>query len=128
MGRGGILYMFQERIHNLIKYKSRRRKLRNNMTDAEIALWSRIKNKQLGFKFRRQQSIGNYIVDFYCPEFKLVIEVDGRHHFWEKQKENDRIRNEYLKGLDLKILRFNNNDILKNIDGVVEKILDSIDR
>ena len=73
------------KIHNNKNQKSRRKNLRNNMTKAEIILWSKLKGKQLGYKFRRQHGIGKYIIDFYCPKLKLIIEVDGDVHGFYNQ-------------------------------------------
>ena len=95
------------------------RTLRNNLTDAERAIWRNLRHKNIGgYKFRRQQIIGNYIVDFICFEQKLIIEIDGGQH-----NENiDRIRTKFLENEGYKILRFWNNDVLKNIDGVMRNI------
>ena len=93
--------------------------LRKNMTDAERLLWSRIRAKQLGVKFRRQQSIEKFIVDFVCFENKLVIEVDGGQHYDSKI---DSARDKWLKENGFEVLRFWNNDVLGNIEGVVEVI------
>ena len=99
------------------------RNLRTNMTDAEKLLWSRIRRKQIkGMQFYRQKSIGDYIVDFYCPEIKLVIEVDGGQHYEAEGKDKDHIRDEYMKRLGINILRFSDRDVLKRIDAVIEKI------
>ena len=107
--------------------KSFTRELRNNMTDAERRLWSTIRMKQInGYQFYRQGIIGNYIVDFFCPKAKLVIEVDGGQHYFDEMAEADRIRGEYLSNLGLKVLRFNNTDVLENIEGVVERIYESM--
>ena len=106
---------------NLKKYS---RELRRNMTDAERLLWSKLKGKQLkGFQFNRQKPIGNYIVDFYCLEAKLVIEVDGGQHYSDEGKQKDRVRDEYMIQNGLRVLRFSDRDVLKNIDGVIETIL-----
>jgi len=103
--------------------KTLSRNLRKNMTDAEILLWSKIRRKQLrGYQFYRQRIIGNYVVDFYCPKAKLVIEVDGGQHYFDKQNAIDKNREIYLSENGLKVLRFNNLDILQNIDGVLEYI------
>ena len=103
------------------------RRLRNKMTDAERCLWARIRAKQLeGFQFYRQKIIGNYIVDFYCPSAKLVIEVDGGQHYSEEGLRADVIRDEYLKSHGLKVSRFTDTDVLTNIDGVVEIIIESL--
>ena len=97
------------------------------MTDAEILLWSRIKGKQIReAQFYRQKPIGNYIADFYCPKAKLIIEVDGSQHYEEKGIEEDKARDEYFKNSGLKVLRFTNLDVLKNINGVLEKIYEKV--
>ncbi len=93
------------------------------MTDAERLLWSRIRRIQLeGFQFYRQKIIGNYIVDFYCPELKLVIEVDGGQHYIAEGKDKDHIRDDYMKKIGINVLRFSDRDVLKRIDAVMEKI------
>ncbi len=110
---------------NLKQYS---RQLRENMTDAERNLWAKIRMKQLkGYQFYRQKPIGDYIVDFYCPKAKLVIEVDGSQHFSDEMTEDDKIRDEYINSLGLKVLRFTNTDILTHIDGVVESIIKNME-
>jgi very-short-patch-repair endonuclease len=95
--------------------------LRKNTTIAERYLWKFLRNKQLGkYKFRRQQPIGKYIVDFVNFEKNLIIELDGGHH--AVQKEEDRMRDEWLKSEGFEVLRFWNNEVLKNIEGVAEVI------
>ncbi len=109
---------------NLKQYS---RQLRENMTDAERHLWAKIRMKQLkGYQFYRQKPIGDYIVDFFCPRAKLVIEVEGSHHFSDEMTEYDRIRNEYLSSLGLRVLRFTNIDVLTHIESVVESIIENI--
>ena len=101
--------------------------LRENMTDAERQLWTKIRMKQLkGYHFYRQKPIGDYIVDFFCPRAKLVIEIDGSHHLVGETIEYDRIRDDYLSSLGLRVLRFANNDVLTHTDGVVERIGEEI--
>lgn len=103
------------------------RDLRNNMTDAELLLWKRLRRKQVhGLQFYRQKPILNYIVDFYCPSANLVIECDGGQHFTDDGLEADRVRDEALVGLGLIVLRFDNRQILNEIDGVVEVISDAV--
>lgn len=103
--------------------KTLARELRKNMTDAERRLWSKIRRKQLkGCQFYRQKNIGDYIVDFYCPAAKLIVELDGGQHYSEKYREKDEARDKFLSGLGFKVLRFSNSDALKNIEGVVEEI------
>ena len=99
--------------------------LRKNMTDAERKLWSKIRRKQLeGFLFYRQKVIGRYIVDFYCHQAKLVIEVDGGQHYTDAGIRKDSRRDSFLNGLGLRVLRFNDLDVLKNCDGVVMNIME----
>lgn len=106
----------------------KRKNLRNNSTESEKLLWIYLRNEQLGVKFRRQHSIGNYIADFYCPSLKLVIELDGSGHFTPEGLEYDKIRQEFMNSLGIKTLRFNNNDVIKNIEGVLERIKENVKR
>src|SRR5690606_40682742 len=93
------------------------------MTDAEKLLWSRLRNKQiLGLQFYRQKPILNYIIDFYCPAANLVIESDGSQHFIDEGLEADRVRDEALAQLGLKVLRFDNGQVMRQLDDVVEVI------
>ncbi len=109
---------------NLKKYA---RELRKNMTDAEQLLWSKIRRKQLkGYQFYRQKNLGNYIVDFYCPRANLVIELDGGQHYSDKGIQRDRIRDNYLKGLGLKVLRFADNEVFENPTGVLERMWENL--
>ena len=109
------------------KLKPYSRELRKNMTDAEIHLWLKLRRKQLNScQFYRQRIIGQYIVDFYCPGAKLIIELDGSQHYTGEMVERDSKRDEYLKNRGLKVLRFTDTDVLKNIDGVLEAILENI--
>ncbi len=97
------------------------------MTDAERKLWSRIRMKQLkGCQFYRQRIIGDYIVDFYCPKGKLVIELDGGQHYENRQILSDRKRDKYLRNLGLKVLRFSDIEVLKETDSVVEEIYNNL--
>ena len=111
-------------IHNLVNKKQFRKKLRQLATPQEVILWSRIKNNQLGCKFRRQHSIGKYTVDFYCPEKRLIIEIDGSQHI---DSEYDKIRDEYLKSLNFRILRFWDNEVNNNLDGVLMRIIENLE-
>jgi len=109
---------------NLKQYS---RQLRDNMTDAERHLWAKIRMKQIkGYQFYRQKPIGDYIVDFYCPKAKLIIEIDGSHHFFNETVKEDKIRDDYLDSLGLRILRFTNTDVLTHIEEVLERIEDEI--
>jgi very-short-patch-repair endonuclease len=100
--------------------------LRKNLTDAERYLWTRLRLKHLGVAFYRQKTIGDYIVDFYCPKVKLVIEVDGSQHLRADIANNDKVRNEYLHSLGLTVLRFSNSEVLKNTDNVTRVIYTKI--
>lgn len=97
------------------------RKLRNNLTEAEKYLWYVLRAENLGVKFRRQAPIGNYIVDFVCYEKKLIVELDGGQHYGSV---DDKIRNEWLSSQGFTVLRFWNNEVLENRDGVVQKIIE----
>ena len=104
------------------------RQLRKNLTDAERLLWLKIKRRQIkNYQFTRQKPIGNYIADFYCKKARLVIEVDGGQHYENNNIKKDQKKDESFKKLGLRIIRFTNLDILKNIDNVVDKIYREID-
>ena len=103
--------------------KTYRKFLRNNSTPAEIRLWTYIKHKQLlSRKFRRQHSIDNFILDFYCPAENLAIELDGGYHNTPKQSEKDKERDLILKSYRIKVLRFRNELVFQDIDGVLKTI------
>jgi len=91
------------------------------MTPAEKLFWSKAANKQFSnIKFRKQHGIGNYVVDFYCAEKKLIIEIDGDSH---ADSRTDPVRSKYFENLGCKIARYNNRDVLYNTDGVFEDLL-----
>lgn len=93
------------------------------MTDAEKLLWSKIKGKQLkAYQFYRQKPIGRFIVDFYCPKANLVIELDGGQHYCEDRKDKDALRDEYMEGIGLRVLRFSDREVFENMRAVIEKI------
>lgn len=96
--------------------------MRKRFTPAEAILWSVIKSKNLKYKFRRQYSIGRYVVDFYSPELKLVVEVDGGYHKSQDMKEYDPIRQEFIESLGLKVLRFSDEEVAKSLTKVLNKI------
>ncbi len=104
--------------------------MRKNMTDAEIRLWVRVRRKQIaGLQFYRQKPLGNYIVDFYCPIKRLVIEVDGGQHYEDKNAKRDSQRSQYLeKFLKLKVIRFTNIDVITNLEGVIMKITEECEK
>ena len=103
--------------------KRRARTLRRDMTSAERRLWSRLRDRQLGVAFRRQHSIPPYIVDFACVDARVIIEVDGGQH---ADSGRDAARDAYLAAQGWRVLRFGNNDVLGNTEGVVEQILASL--
>lgn len=104
-----------------LKYNARQ--LRNNMTEAEQKLWLRLRQKQiLGLQFYRQKPILNFIVDFYCPAASLIIECDGIQHLNEKGLQYDLVRDQALTQLNLTVLRFNNLQILHELDAVIKTI------
>ena len=100
--------------HDLKEYAV---KMRKNMTDEEKKVWFQILKGRVP-KFHRQRIIGNYIVDFYCPKLKLIIEIDGYQHFYEENKEYDQKRTEYLENLGFYVLRFENTEVNKDIEEV----------
>ena len=99
------------------------RRLRKEMTNTERLLWSKIRGKQLkGFQVYRQNPIGQFVVDFYCPKAKLVIELDGGQHYSEAIQEKDESRDRYMDGIGLTVLRFSDKEVFENLSGVVEEI------
>lgn len=109
------------------KLKKRAQELRSNMTDAEIILWSKLKGRQIkNAQFYRQKPIGNYIADFYCAKYKIVIELDGSQHYTDEGLEYDSERDTYLKFMGLKVLRFTNIQIMKELNSVLEVIFNEM--
>jgi very-short-patch-repair endonuclease len=97
------------------------RRLRRDTTDAEALLWRRIRDRALlGRKFRRQHPIGPYVADFVCIEARLAVELDGGQH--DRRAEETSVRTAFLEGRGFRVLRFWNNDVLANLDGVLERI------
>ena len=102
-------------------FKTRRRTLRKKQTDAECKLWQRLRNKQVhGLKFYRQYSVGSYILDFYCPQRLLAIELDGSQHLAAKEYDDDRTA--YLQRLGITVIRFWDHEVLQEMDVVMEVI------
>ena len=97
------------------------RELRNDLTEAEKHLWHELRRRNLGVKFRRQVIIGQYIVDFVCFEKKIIIEVDGGQHM---DNESDQLRDQWLGSQGFKVLRFWNNEVFSNLEGVLENIIE----
>ena|SRR3989338_6576815 len=110
--------------YNKTKNLTKRVLLRQSQTLQETMLWNKLRNKQLGFKFKRQYSVGPYVLDFYCASKKLAIEIDGSQHL--KEKEYDKERSDYLSVFGIKVIRFWNNEINVNINGVILKIISEL--
>jgi len=109
--------MTKSETHNLA------RNLRKNQTLAEQILWSKLRSRGLsGFKFRRQHPIGNYILDFYCSEANLAIDIDGGQHAERENRERDNKRTAYLNQKGIRVTRFWNNDVLEHLDEVLIEI------
>lgn len=93
------------------------------MTNSELFLWMKLRRKQLkGCQFYRQKIIGRYVVDFYCPKANLVIELDGSQHYSESGQSKDRVRDETLLKMGVKVLRFSDKEVFENTNGVLERI------
>lgn len=118
----------RERTHNTSEQKELRRALRSNSTSAEATLWGLInKNQLLDTRWRRQFSIGNYILDFYCPELKIAIELDGAHHFTTGGNEKDFVRDKFLTEQEgILILRFENKSVWNNTPELLQTVIDAI--
>ena len=110
-------------IHNYKYLEKYRKNLRNNGTSAEATLWNHLKNKQLkGRKFRRQHSVDNYILDFYCFPEKIAIELDGAHHFTKEGREKDAKRDAYLQSEGITVLHFENIEVFENLEGLLATV------
>lgn len=107
-------------IYNVPNLKYKRQYLRNNATEVEKILWNRLRNTQLGYKFRRQFSVRGYILDFYCPSQKLAVELDGRIH--QYKTKYDKHRDQYLEAMEIKTIRFTNDQITDDLQNVIKKI------
>ncbi len=118
-----MVSMGTQRIHNRKSMKDLRRHLRRSLTPAEATLWKALQGSKLaGKKFRRQHSIGNYVEDFYCPECKLAVELDGEKHFNSMASEYDLRRTEFLGRHNIHVLRLENRAVFEHPDGVLEAI------
>lgn len=109
-------------IHNRVYLKRYRRNLKNDPTNAESILWKSLQKSKSGFKFRRQHSVGKFIVDFYCAPLRLAVELDGKHHFTPEGLAYDAKRTEYLESLNILVLRFENVRVIEDCGRVVEEI------
>ena len=111
------------RIYNNASTRDKRKNLRRNQTEAEKVLWLKLRSKTFfDCKFFRQYGIGEYIADFCCPQYRLVIELDGGQHYSDAGSEYDKLRENYMSSIGIKTIRFSNLDILQNIDGVLAQI------
>jgi very-short-patch-repair endonuclease len=109
------------------KTKRQRRNLRTEQTKSEAKLWSKLRNRQLvGCKFRRQHPVDQYILDFYCPELRLAIEIDGDSHFIGLAPVRDKEREQYLTRYGIRMLRFTNEDVRTNLDSVIQAIFHEV--
>ena len=111
-------------LYNKTKNLEKRKSLRKNQTPQEIILWGHLRRNKFGVKFKRQYSVGSYILDFYSPKNKLAIEIDGSQHI--ENKEYDEERSKYLEVLGIKVIRFWNNEVNNNLDGVITKIISEL--
>lgn len=111
------------KILNKKSTKIKRKLLRKTSTKTENILWQFLRAKRFkGFKFFRQYGIGEYIVDFYCPKLKLVIELDGKIHFDKPHKKYDKIRDEFMQNLNILVIRFKNEEVIGDINIVFKKL------
>jgi very-short-patch-repair endonuclease len=113
----------RSRINNPKSSLTQRRELRSNLTPAEALLWANLKNSNLdGKKFRRQHGIGPYIADFYCPECRVIIELDGAGHYDVLAQERDDLRTIFLENLGMRVVRFENCEVMENLELVLKAI------
>ena len=114
--------------YNRSEEKPFRKRLRGQMPSAEVILWSKLRRRQLLVKkFRRQFGVGTYCLDFYCPEIRLAIELDGDSHFSADAKTYDAQREQWIQSFQIRFLRFTNTDIYENLDGVLHVIATAIE-
>ncbi|PIR74984.1 MAG: hypothetical protein CO030_02480 [Candidatus Magasanikbacteria bacterium CG_4_9_14_0_2_um_filter_42_11] len=112
-------------LFNKSEYTGRRKKLRRDMPKGEKLLWQHLKNTQLGYKFRRQCSVGPYVADFYCPRLRLVIEVDGLSHYDDEAKIYDLKRDAYMKEKGLTVKRYTGGQVWHELDSVKQDIFNT---
>lgn len=108
--------------------QEKRRHLRTNMTPSEKIVWTHLRKKQLGYRFLRQYSVDHFVIDFYCPELKLAVEIDGDVHEVPENKEYDKDRQKYIEGFGIKFIRIKNEEIFGNADLAFEKIVSAIEK
>jgi len=115
------------KIYNQESQNEKRRSLRHRATFAERLLWKELKGKKIaGFKFRRQFSVGPYILDFYCPELKLAIEVDGASHDTPEAQERDRVRQSIIEGYGIRFLRIRDEEVKESMENVLMKLHEAV--
>ena len=108
---------------NRASEKEKRRSLRSNMPKAEAVIWLKLKGKQmLGYRFRRQYSVDRYIIDFYCPELMLAVEIDGDSHYQIGSEDSDKHRQAFIESFGIQFLRSTNEDVFKNLERVIETV------
>ena len=115
------------RIFNRSSETQNRQALRRASPAAEQKLWQALRGRQiLGYKFRRQYSVGSYVIDFYCPQLKLAIEVDGDSHYQAEAVEYDRNRQGYIESMGIRFLRFTNREVFEQLGDVLEQIVSAV--
>jgi very-short-patch-repair endonuclease len=119
--------MPSEKLHRIYPpILQRSRDMRHPLTSAEKKVWDRVRNQQLGFKIRRQHPLDRFIVDFYCAQAKLIIEVDGDTHAAPDQAEYDQARTIWLEAQGYRVIRFQNAEVHKNLEAVLEAIREAV--
>jgi very-short-patch-repair endonuclease len=114
-------------LYNKVSERDKRRSLRTNMPQAEGLVWARLRDRQVeGYKFRRQYSVGAFVVDFYCPELKLAIEIDGPSHRMDGVPEYDAQRQLFLEGKGITVLRVTNARVYQDLDAAIGLIIAAI--
>jgi very-short-patch-repair endonuclease len=126
MERTGWWFNTVKKIHNLPDKKTLRQKLRHNATPAEKVLWRSLKKSGVGAKFRRQHGVGPYVLDFYCPEHKLAVEIEGSVHDDVIRRDYDGERHAYLESHGIRVLYFKNRELLELSDYVVGVIRSAV--
>jgi very-short-patch-repair endonuclease len=114
-------------LYNKVSERYKRRSLRSNMPKAEALVWARLRDRQVeGCKFRRQYSVGAFVVDFYCPELKLAVEIDGPSHSRDGVPEYDTERQLFLEGKGITVVRVTNERVYQDLDGAIGLIVEAI--
>jgi len=116
------------KLRNSRSTKNTRKRLRRNMTKSEVIMWNALKGKQIGYKFRRQYSIGKFIVDFFCAELNLILEIDGTIHGEGDNPDKDKSRESYFKKFGFRIKRYSNEQVLKYTDTIYVDLKEYCDK